>query len=316
MAEEGGRHMAALPTAEGGASMAPSIGAGKRRINAFNREVANNRAAAAAKDDELWEQATTALFPGSREHSRHVSRAASRDGSPLASRKSLSPWGSPKGAAQSRPIQLTKGEVTHATYGFSPKLQFAAGGFSYVFKVKEGLSRLPGAGPVAIKRLNPGVCGEDPAREVALLSSCHHENILPLLGYTNLPPVCLVYPLMVGGSLEDRVLRTDDAWRRLEALGHAKLPPPLAWWQRLRILRDTARALVYLHTPAPGKPRTLHADVKPANILLDANLDAHLADFGLARSDEPALNFLGAAPTRSSKTFVDAATDDIALKVV
>ena len=59
-----------------------------------------------------------------------------------------------------------------------------------------------------------------------------------------------------------------------QALGHTVKPPPLQWWHRLRILRDTTRALVYLHTPTPGKPRTLHADVKPANILLDDSLEA------------------------------------------
>jgi hypothetical protein len=59
-----------------------------------------------------------------------------------------------------------------------------------------------------------------------------------------------------------------------QALGHTVKPPPLPWWHRLRILRDTTRALVYLHTPTPGKPRTLHADVKPANILLDDSLEA------------------------------------------
>ena len=59
-----------------------------------------------------------------------------------------------------------------------------------------------------------------------------------------------------------------------QALGHTVKPPPLPWWHRLRILRDTTRALVYLHAPTPGKPRTLHADVKPANILLDDSLEA------------------------------------------
>ena len=60
----------------------------------------------------------------------------------------------------------------------------------------------------------------------------------------------------------------------LQALGHTVKPPPLQWWRRLRILRDTTRALVYLHTPTAGKPRTLHSDVKPANILLDDSLEA------------------------------------------
>ncbi len=70
----------------------------------------------------------------------------------------------------------------------------------------------------------------------------------------------------MGGTLEDRILRDDKARQRLHALGHDEPPPPLKWWERLRILRDTIRGLVYLHTPQPGKPRILHSDIKSARV--------------------------------------------------
>ena len=92
----------------------------------------------------------------------------------------------------------------------------------------------------------------------------------------------------VGGTLEDRILLTPEAAVRLRALGHTSLPAPLNWWQRLRILRDTVRALVYLHTPKADKPCTLHLDIKPSNLLLDEGLNVRLADFGLARTSTPA----------------------------
>jgi hypothetical protein len=89
---------------------------------------------------------------------------------------------------------------------------------------------------------------------------------------------------MGGGSLEDRLFSSEESQQRLRLLGFAVPPPPLSWQERLRIIRDTCRALLYLHSPAESKDVLLHLDVKPANILLDAHGNARLADFGLART--------------------------------
>ena len=52
------------------------------------------------------------------------------------------------------------------------------------------------------------------AREVQLLGTCSHPCLLPLLGFCLDPAAaCLVYPLMEGGSLEDRLL-LDHAFPR------------------------------------------------------------------------------------------------------
>ena len=74
--------------------------------------------------------------------------------------------------------------------------------------------------------------------------------------------------------------------RRLAALGVADAAP-LSWRERLAILCGVAQALLYLHTPAPGKPQTLHRDVKPGNVLLvndAAGPRPLLADTGLAKA--------------------------------
>ena len=145
-------------------------------------------------------------------------------------------------------------------------------------------------------------------KEVQLLRRCTpHANLLPLLGYSLEPAhaPCLVFPLCLGGTLEDRLMPHSGAKTRLSALGWAEPPAPLAWRVRLTALRDAARALAHLHSQ-----HLLHGDVKPSNILLDVDGGAaRLADFGLARAakrqESAAPSVASVSGVKGSAAFLD-----------
>ena len=104
-----------------------------------------------------------------------------------------------------------------------------------------------------------------------LLGTCSHPRLLPLLGFCLDPQApCLVYPLMEGGSLEDRLLlgtvfdepngaaHAAARLARLAQLSFDAPPLPLTWAERLRAVLDVLEALVYLHTPSEGKVASLY----------------------------------------------------------
>jgi len=142
-----------------------------------------------------------------------------------------------------------QGELAAATEGFSAACRIRAGGFGHVYKVAP--HRLSGLGSdstfVAVKRLNvDSMQGHaEFLQEVQVLGACRHVNVLALIGFSadrsntkEDDGVCLVTPLMKGGSLEDRLLLNPEALRRLDQMPGA--PPtgwaPLTWQQRLMAL--------------------------------------------------------------------------------
>lgn len=187
-------------------------------------------------------------------------------------------------------VALPVGELWDATSHFADRAILGRGGFGIVYGTRGRLSSLSREGRCAVKRLHNanGSAIRGLHNEIQLLGRCRHENLLPLLGYClDRRAICLVYPLMAGGNLDDRLRCTAEARKRLSLLHPLGVLPlgangALTWRERLRILRDATRALVYLHTPAGGKGVVLHRDVKPTNILLDEQLNAKLSDVELA----------------------------------
>jgi serine/threonine protein kinase len=104
----------------------------------------------------------------------------------------------------------------------------------------------------------------------------------------------LVLPLMPNGSLENRLYPRDgSAGRGMEL---ARL---------LAIAGNVAEGLAYLHHYAPV--RVVHCDLKPSNVLLDDEMTAVVADFGIARlvkdaGDDDGLDITGSADPCNSIT--------------
>ena len=129
--------------------------------------------------------------------------------------------------------------------------------------------------PCAVKRLATDGDLASLVNELQVLASCRHENVLPVLAFCfEVHCKCLVTPLMHGGSLNDRLLLSANQ-------SHSTL---IRWEDCIRVLRDVARALAYLHQSTDVKPAIFHRDVKPSNILLDTALNAKLGDLGVAKA--------------------------------
>ncbi|XP_042016408.1 probable receptor-like protein kinase At4g39110 [Salvia splendens] len=108
--------------------------------------------------------------------------------------------------------------------------------------------------------------------EIQALTQIKHRNIVSLIGYCNKDgEKILVYEYIDNHTLNDHL------HKRLRD-GHSEL----SWDQRLTILIGVARALYHLHY-CIGIGSFIHRDVKSSNILLDKNLVAKVADFGLAK---------------------------------
>ncbi|CAI7739279.1 unnamed protein product [Closterium sp. NIES-53] len=106
-------------------------------------------------------------------------------------------------------------------------------------------------------------------REVMLITSLRHPNLLPLVGYCDEGrEQILIFEHMQHGSLA--------SWLRPPAEGNVSRPP-LTFEQRLRIAADVARAVEFLHSqPKP----VVHRDVKTDTILLDEKFSAKLGGLG------------------------------------
>ncbi|KAK4397954.1 G-type lectin S-receptor-like serine/threonine-protein kinase [Sesamum angolense] len=154
-------------------------------------------------------------------------------------------------------------DLQNATKNFSEKL--GGGGFGSVFK-----GTLPDSSVIAVKKLESISQGEKQFRtEVSTIGTIQHVNLVRLRGFCSEgSKKLLVYDYMENSSLNSHLFHADES-------------KVLEWRTRYEIALGVARGLSYLHEKC--RDCIIHCDIKPENILLDAEFCPKVADFGLAK---------------------------------
>ncbi|KAJ4753227.1 Serine/threonine-protein kinase [Rhynchospora pubera] len=161
------------------------------------------------------------------------------------------------------PQRFTFQQVEEITGNFQTKI--GSGGFGSVYK-----GDLPDNSEVAVKKIEgAGMQGrKEFCTEIAVIGNIHHVNLVRLRGYcAQSSHRLLIYEYMNRGSLDRSLFRMTE-----------KL---LSWTQRMNVAIGAARGIAYLHSGC--RPKILHCDIKPENILLDDEGHVKIADFGLAK---------------------------------
>ncbi|KAI3440352.1 uncharacterized protein J3R85_003682 [Psidium guajava] len=184
----------------------------------------------------------------------------------------------PSSIAVSYP-NVSYGTLLKATNGFSSTNLVGVGSFGSIYK---GVLEDNGTA-IAVKVLH--LVGCDALKsfivECEVLKNIRHRNLLKILtvcsgvDYQGNDFKAIVYDFMDNGSLEHWLHQ-----KAMSSLGN-ELPRKINFIQRINIAIDVASALDYLHHQCHIP--IIHCDLKPSNVLLDAQMVAHVGDFGLAK---------------------------------
>ncbi|KAL2920878.1 Wall-associated receptor kinase 3 [Bienertia sinuspersici] len=164
-------------------------------------------------------------------------------------------------------------ELKKATNNFSQNSVIGKGGFGMVYKgnLTRKAITFPNNQVVAIKKSLKvdKTQVEQFINEIIALSQINNKNVVKILGCcleTEMP--LLVYEYISNGTLHEHLHNETKACI-------------LTWDVRLRIASEVSEVLAYLYTTISIP--IIHRDIKSANILLDDNYTAKVADFGASK---------------------------------
>ncbi|KAK3195726.1 hypothetical protein Dsin_027036 [Dipteronia sinensis] len=167
------------------------------------------------------------------------------------------------------PREFKYKELKKATNNFDQSMKLGEGGFGIVYK-----GTLQENCEIAVKKFSRDNIKSkgDFMAELAIIHRLRHKHLVRLVGWCyEEGKLLLVYDFMPNGSLEKHLYGVSEQ-------------STLNWNHRYRILTGVASALYYLQNEYDQK--VVHRDLKASNILVDADFNARLGDFGLARTIE------------------------------
>ncbi|KAL2659193.1 hypothetical protein AAZV13_03G071900 [Glycine max] len=160
-------------------------------------------------------------------------------------------------------------DIMKATNNFSNTNMIGTGRTGTVYKAV-----LDDGTTLMVKRLQESQYTEKQfMSEMGTLGTVKHRNLVPLLGFCMAKRErLLVYKNMPNGSLHDQLHPADGV-------------STLDWTTRLKIAIGAAKGLAWLHHSC--NPCIIHRNISSKCMLLDADFEPKISDFGLARLMNP-----------------------------